>query len=266
MATTHKHTLASTIGVGKLLFSSLASSAGKSQLGVTYLNLEMTPASAVQLCYSDKAEVEPGKLIANDVTVVIDSATTSTVQMNFVVGDLLPGNQDYVVFLAYSTSKTSTPPLLTPRSDNKLLLDLNGLEVIGAYAFPKLSEYTQDVTRVGQAQSKARQKFLFTVNLSNDSIPALIRSGQNKIYLQAMSVPKSDYDRGIFDNALLTKVNSISFGTPTVSGCAPVDASLKIDTSGGKTVKPMGNTSSTFSKSGTTASTGVITGKSSKSK
>ncbi len=252
-------TVSGLIGLGKLLCSTLSLSAGKSQLGVTFLNLEMTPAANTKMCYSDTAQIDPGKLVANDVSVEIDPTQTASVQMNFVVGDLLPGNQDYMVLLAYSPAQTASPPLLTPLSDNKLLLDLNGLEILGAYSFPKTTEIPQAVTQIGQAQSKARQKFLFTINLSTDSIPKMIRVGQNKIFLQALAVHKNDFDRGIFDSAILTKVNTISFLTAkeSESRCSSSDAWVSVDDQGGKTIKAAGLNNSAVNKSGASYSTGV---------
>ncbi len=269
MTIQNKNNLVKSVGVGKLLFSSLAS-AGKSQLGVSYLNLEMAPASELQVCYAKDAKIEPGKAIANDVTVVINPFKSTAVQMNFVVGDLLPGNRDYVVFLAYSNAVTKTPGLITPLSDNKVAIDLNSTEILGQYAFPKLLEYKQDVTRVGQAQSKARQKFMFTVNLDNDSITKLMRNNTRQIYLQAMALSKDDFDRGVYENAILTKVNSITFTEPKFSqasddldpACAPSDAAIKVDSTGGKTVKATGETSSVIKKSGLQPTSG--SGKSSK--
>lgn len=244
MASNSTKNLVGAVGFGKLLFSSFAS-AGKSQLGVTQLNLDMLPVSNIQVCYSNAAVVDPGQVMPNNVTVVIDPLATSAVQMNFTVGDLLPGTQDNVVFLAYSTNTTATPPLATPNSDNKLLLDLANMEILGSYQFPKTQEFVQAPTRVGQAQAKPRQKLIFTVDLSPDKINTLIKAGSNKIYLQAMIVGSDDFKRGVWDSALLSKLNSITFS----SRCASTDGSYTTDASGGKTLQ--------VAKNGTTSTTGT---------
>lgn len=251
MSSINTKTLGGAVGLGKLLFSSVAS-AGKSQLGVTKLNLDMSPASNAQVCYTSTEKLDPGQAMPSNVTVVINPTAMAAVQMNFTVGDLLPSSQDYVVFLAYSTDKTASPPILTPRSDEKLLLDMSSLEVLGSYEFPKVKEMPQPTTRVGQAQSKPRQKLNFIVNLSADQIPALMRAGLNKIYLQALIVGKGDFERNVWDSALVSKVNSIAF---SANQCAQADASVQADTTGGKTLKPAGTTTTTLSKSGSTSTT-----------
>ena len=256
-------TLAGTVGVGKLLFSSLASAAGKSDLGVKYLNLDMTPVSNITMCYTATAAatIKPGSLSPTNITIV-SPLKAATGQMSFSVGNLLPNTQGYVVFLAYSPTTVTTPGIPTPLSTYPLLLDLSKIQILATYSIPATSQFTQAVTSVGTARPAAAEKLIFTVDLSSASIATLVSAGTTQISMQVLMVPATDFTNKNWTNAILSPVNTISFA----ASCPSTNTSVDTDSAGGKTSSSGGSNSTSTSKTSTGKSSsgaGANTGKSS---
>lgn len=257
MITNNTKTLVRTVGVGKLLFSSIASAVGKSSLGYTYLNLDMMPVQNVTMCHSpaDAATIKPGSLSPANVTIVSPLVAT-TGQISFSVGNILPNSQGYVVYLAYSPFTDSTPAIDTPLSTYPLALNISTLQILAAYSVPATGQFTQAVTSIGQAQPMAAEKLVFTVDLSSDSIAKLVNSGTTHISLQALIVPATDFSEGSFANAILSPVNTISFA----ASCPSTYISTKTDANGGKTTSSGGANVSKTSTGKTSGGSGKTNG------
>jgi len=188
---------------------------GKSQLGVNHLTLEELPSENIKICLpegmSKTAENGNFHFMPDSISVVIPPFETNVVKLSFVVSHMISHEDDHVLILIYSQKKTLEPQIPTPKSLNKLGLDLNSMEIVGLYNIPALNMEPQAKTRIGQANPAPRSKMEFDVNLDTTSIPDIMNDGANEIYLQAALLKKSDFANGTFDMMILSEVDTIRF-------------------------------------------------------
>ncbi|MHB9116954.1 MAG: hypothetical protein ACYC2R_01590 [Burkholderiales bacterium] len=255
-----------TLGVGLLVAAqaafgkgggSTAGGTGKGSLGVNTLSLDELPTTNAQVCYAPAQQISSSQVVPNEITVAVAN-TSSTVQMTFSVGDVLPSSKDNTLFLAYSDAKTTTPAFATPSSSNSFAL-AGGLQLLAVYSIPALADVAQPQVSIGQASSKPRAKMVFEVNLSPAKIAQLISSSKNKIYFQAGIVPSADLAANRFDSMILSEVDTVTFAATCPTG----NTSVTANGSGGKSVSTSGGTSlgksSTGSKTSSSTSTGSKT-------
>jgi len=225
------------------------SEGGKSQLGVNHLTLEELPSENIKICLpegmSKTAENGNFHFMPDSISVVIPPHETNTVKLGFVVSHMVSHEEDHVLILIYSQQKTPSPQIPTPKSLNKLELDLSSVQLVGLYNIPALNQEPQGETPIGQASPAPRSKMEFDVNLNTLSIPNLMRDGVNEIYLQAALLKKSDFASGQFDMMILSEVDTIRFE----QNACPEDHIVfgAENESGGKSL--VGNTSGSGGKS-----------------
>jgi len=188
---------------------------GKSQLGVNHLTLEEIPSENIKICVPEEMSKIAGNgefhFMPDSVSVVIPPFETNTVKMSFVVSQMVSHEEDHVLILVYSQQKSPSPQIATPLSRKKFELDLNTLEVVGVYNIPALNVEAQNPTRVGLSNPTPRSKVEFDLNLNTSSISTLMSAGVNDIYLQAALLRQSDYASGIFENMILSEVDTLHF-------------------------------------------------------
>ncbi len=191
------------------------SEGGKSQLGVNHLTLEELPSENIKICLpegmSKTAENGNFHFMPNSISVVIPPFESNTVKLGFVVSHMISHQDDHVLILIYSQKKTLEPQILTPKSLNKLGLDLDSMKIVGLYNIPALNMEPQAKTPIGLANPAPRSKIEFDVNLDTASIPNIMSDGVNEIYLQAALLKKSDFTSGTFDMMILSEVDTIRF-------------------------------------------------------
>jgi len=191
---------------------------GKLQLGVNALTLSEEPIDNINYCISS-SDLKNGNInyLANEVKIVINPFENLTSQLSFVVSDILAYEQDKTLLLVYSTglvpiAEGGEGQILTPKSKHKLELNLDaGLEIIGIYNIPANKLVQLFPTRIGQGNPALRTKVGFSVNLDNTVIPAMMDSGEGTIYLQAALLPSKDFEAGIFNNMILSEVDTVHF-------------------------------------------------------
>jgi hypothetical protein len=188
---------------------------GKSQLGVNHLTLEEIPSENIKICVPEEMSKIAGNgefhFMPDSVSVVIPPFETNTVKMSFVVSQMVSHEEDHVLILVYSQQKSPSPQIPTPLSRQKFELDLNTLEVVGLYDIPALNLQAQNPTIIGFTNPVPRSKVEFDLNLNTSSISTLMNAGVNEIYLQAALLRQSDYASGIFENMILSEVDTLHF-------------------------------------------------------
>lgn len=190
------------------------SEGGKAQRGINHLTLEQAPLENITLCVPGKSQAGltgDFRLLPDKVAVVIPPFETSFVKMTFVVSHMTAMDQNRVLFLIYSTKRMPSPPIPTPRSLNKLELDLSDLEILGIYNVSGFGMEAQAETRIGSGNPAPRVKWEFDINLDTTTIPTMMNSNTDTIYVQAGLVDKADFDAGNFDRAILSEVDTIQF-------------------------------------------------------
>jgi hypothetical protein len=188
------------------------STEGKSQLGVNHLSLDITPGRGVTACASDAqvATKTGSNLTPNNLLLAVNPFQTSYIQVGFHVRDILASKQDNILFLIYSPTKSPSPQIPTPQSENKLQLDISAMEILAIYDLPKQVMLAQPATRLGAANPAPHAEVSFYVNLDTSVLPTFMRD-KEKAYLQAALVKKSDFEAGVYDMAILSELDTIGF-------------------------------------------------------
>jgi hypothetical protein len=180
------------------------------------------------------------------------------VQLKFTVNDIVPdsGNGTMTLFLAYGTSKSTTPQLPTKNTTYPFLL-LGGLQVLTAYNVDPLRSLDQAAVSIGQASGKPSSALTFNVALDRTKIANLIAQSSGVLYFQAGLMPTSDLAAGSVARAIFSEVDTVTFARSCPSSAT---VTAQADASGGKTA------ATTQSKSGsTTSSSGKSTSSNGKS-
>jgi hypothetical protein len=191
----------------------------KDQPGVNYLTLDEMPSANVRLCAdeNDAGTKSGGNIMPNNMNVVVDPFNDAYIEMQFTVGDIVANTQPHVMFLVYSPKTSPTPQMPTPRSKQKLKLDLAAMEILGIYNVPALPLLPQMSTRLGAANSAPTSKVSFKVNLDTATLPVMMRNNENTVYFQAALLLEEKYNRGDFADMILSEVDKMTF----VQACAP---------------------------------------------
>ena len=191
----------------------------KDQPGVNYLTLDEMPSANVRLCAdeNDAGTKSGGNIMPNNLNVVVDPFNDAYIEMEFTVGDIVANTQPNVMFLVYSPKLSPTPQIPTPRSKQKLKLDLAAMEIVGIYNVPELPLLPQMSTRLGAANPAPTSKVSFKVNLDTATLPVMMRNNENTVYFQAALLLEEKYNRGEFADMILSEVDKMTF----VQRCAP---------------------------------------------
>ncbi|MCK5524633.1 MAG: hypothetical protein KAI83_16025 [Thiomargarita sp.] len=202
--------------------------AGKSQLGVNNLSLDVAPGHACAVC-ADKEDVmgkSSGNLTPNNLTIAIDPFETSYVELVFTVRDILAKDKNHVLFLVYSPQTSPSPQMPTPLSENKLGLDMSAMEILAIYNIPAQQMMVNGPTRLGAANPAPNSAVSFSVNLDASILPIFMQ-GNEKAYLQAAFMTKSNFEAGKYDTLILSEMDTLSFVKMT---CPENHASVAVGT------------------------------------
>ncbi len=187
----------------------------KSQRGINHLTLEEAPLENITLCVPSKSAAGLTgnfKYLPDKVAVVTNNWDGSFVKMTFIVSHMTAVSHDRLLFLAYSQDLSPSPQIPTPKSINKLELNLDNAEIVGIYDVKSFGMKAQPETRIGAGNPAPRVKWEFDINLDTNIIPDMvIGSNDNVIYMQAALIRKSDYEAGKFDGMILSEVDTIQF-------------------------------------------------------
>jgi len=190
----------------------------KSQRGINHLTLEEAPLENITLCVpvnesKTKSITKDFEFFPNNkVAVVINNWETSFVKMTFIVSHMTAMPYDRLLFLAYSQDLSPSPQIPTPKSINKMELNLDNAEIVGIYDVNSFGMKAQPETRIGTGNPAPRIKWEFDINLDTTIIPTMVRgSNDNVIYMQAALIKKSDFEEGKFDGMILSEVDTIQF-------------------------------------------------------
>jgi hypothetical protein len=185
---------------------------GKSQLGVNHLSLDVTPGRGVTACASDAqvATKTGSNVTPNDLILAVDPFASSYIEIMFHVRDILASKDDHMLFLVYSPAISPSPQLPTPKSENKLQLDMSAMEILAIYNIPKQAMIAQPSTRLGAANPAPHSEVSFSVNLDTSTLPVFMQNNE-KAYLQAALITKSAYEAGKLDQMILSELDMIGF-------------------------------------------------------
>jgi len=200
----------------------------KDQPGVNYLSLEETPGRNTRLC-ADNGNTKVGaNIMPNELTVAVNPLEDAYIEMMFSVSDVVASNQAHILYLVYSPMLSPSPQIPTPRSKIKLQLDMAALEFVGIYNVPALPLLPNMPTRIGSANPSPTSRVSFKVNLDTATLPAMMRDGENTIYLQAALLRKTDFDQANYSNMILSEADTITF----VGECPPTYSYCEMDDDG----------------------------------
>jgi hypothetical protein len=203
---------------------------GKSSLVISDLRLDEMPGKNATICiHPQKQEFKEkeclpenhfygNQFLSNEFTVLISPFESSEVEIFFMVSEVIAAknDKDHLLLLAYSQKLTPSPDIPTPKSLNKLQLDINTLEVLGLYDVPAIPLLDQPATRIGRANLLSYSNMRIKVDLDTETVATMMVKDRDTIhrstiYLQAALLPRSDFDSGVFNNMILSEVDTIHF-------------------------------------------------------
>ncbi len=199
-------------------------------IGGNQLALIEIPGHNVNICYDEVGHTKStGNLTANNITMAIPNTGINS-QLLFQVRDVLTKGVEYTLFLA-SSSVLLAPEvneIPTSNSIQPLRLPLDSLGILAIYHIPAQQMLTSTQTRLGKVSPDfTRSIITFGVDLNMNEIPTLIANNET-IFVQAALLPTADFHANIFDNMILSEVDTLGF----VNSC-PGD-SVNADDSGTK--------------------------------
>lgn len=242
----------------------------KDQPGVNYLTLDEMPSANVRLCADEDSAATKtgGNIMPNNLNVVVDPFNDAYIEMEFIVGDIVANTQSHVLFLVYSPKLSPTPQIPTPRSKQKLKLDLAAMEIVGIYNVPALPLLPQRSTRIGAANPAPTSKVSFKVNLDTATLPVMMRQNENTVYFQAALLLEDKFKAGSYADMIMSEVDQMTF----VQECAPEGtppeeqpSSIEMDEDGTLTTVLQGDDGGSITKTSETSTSidievGVETG------
>jgi hypothetical protein len=196
----------------------ISAGGSKSQLGVNHLSLDEFPGNNATICagYSDDFDnnmfdKNRVNITPNNIAIVFDRVKEDNlIGIEFVVRDIVADNQDYILYLVYSTELSPTPQIRTPNSINKLGLDISALEIVGIMDIPAKKLLAQGSSSLGSADANPYSAVRFSFNFDNNTLPEFIRDNA-KVYFQAALLTKSNFNAGNFSEMILSEVDTIEF-------------------------------------------------------
>ncbi|HDN25697.1 MAG TPA: hypothetical protein ENG03_01105 [Thioploca sp.] len=186
----------------------------KSQRGINHLTLEEAPLENIILCVPGKSTAGltgDFRFLPDKLAVVIPPFEKNFVKMTFIVSHMTSSDDKRILFLLYSPKTSPSPQINTPRSLEKLGLDLSAAEIVGVYDVPPFGMEKQTSTRIGVGNPAARVKWEFDINLDTSEIPTMMNSGKDTIYVQAGLIKRSDFEKQNFDGMILSEMDTIQF-------------------------------------------------------
>lgn len=186
----------------------------KSQRGITHLTLDEAPLENITVCVPGKsmtAITGNFRYLPDKLAVVLNPFETDSVKMTFVVSHMTAMAYDRMLFLTYSQQLSAFPQIPTPKSINKLGLDLESLEIIGIYEVSSFGMTAQPGTRIWADNPAPRIKWEFDVKLNTLEILSMMNKGNDTIYVQAALMKKSDFEAEKWDSMILSEVDTIQF-------------------------------------------------------
>jgi len=215
---------------------------GKEQLGVNQLSLETTPGKNASVCANEASSNSKtgAQIVPSDLSIAVDPFNTESIQLAFTVADIISNDKEQILILAYSQGTSPSPQLPSPVSNNKFMLDLARVEILGIYNIPSQATVAQPQTRLGQADPQPRSKVTFLVNLDPQVLPIYMNNKTNA-YLQAALIPAEDYAQGKFANMLLSELETLEFVESNY--CQESNAALQMGADGTTVVDTVGRIS-----------------------
>jgi hypothetical protein len=188
------------------------SEGGKSQLGVNQLSLEEFPGRNATVCTdpNDNAGKGGNNAIPNDLDIAVDPFKDNFIGVEFLVRDIIAHNTDYILYLVYGPQLSPTPQIPTPKSINKLGIDLSALEIVAVMDIPAQRLLAQGSTRLGVADPRPHSAVSFSFNFDTSTLPGFVRDNA-KVYFQAALLSKSNFNAGRFSEMILSEVDTIGF-------------------------------------------------------
>jgi len=185
-------------------------------LGVDYLALDESPERNVVICdtpanESAREESSFTGLFSDKLWIVTNSAVKRQSTVSFVISDIVPATEDQLLFLVYSTATTSTPHILTTDKGPGLGLDLSQSEVLATYLIPAFQKQPQEKTDIGYALENLSTKIRVRVNFDESLIDDLVRQHKGIIYIQAALISISDIEANLFENMILSEMDTFTF-------------------------------------------------------
>ena len=201
-----------------------------SRLGVDFLALDTLPVQNATVCLPAPQAAQFSGLQPNTQSIVVDASRFRTVKVSFIVSELEATDEDRILFLVYSPTKSVSPEIITTEYGPELGIKLAEAEILGFYQIPALFEDPQEPTKVGRAIASPTSKMTVHVNFDASKIDDMIRRGKETIYIQAGMLRVTELQEGQFENMILSELDELKF----VSHECPADTveSYEADESG----------------------------------
>ena len=182
----------------------------KNGIGKNRLSLDEMPIKHAKMCMSETIFTN-GTLIPSDITIVIDSETEPTIfEMEFTISEVIDTEEDRMLYLVTGTHTSPSPEIITHPEGPVLGIALSEIDILGFYRIPKVISRPQPVSIVGQALPFLVSKITVNVNFDEHKIAKLMSNNEGVIYVQAGLIKVSELEQGIFENMILSEMDTIN--------------------------------------------------------
>ena len=181
-----------------------------SRLGVDFLALDTLPVQNATVCLPAPQTAQFSGLQPNTQSIVVNASKFRTVKVGFVVSELETTDEDRILFLVYSPTKSTSPEISTTKYGPKLGLKLADAEILGFYQIPAIFDALPESPKIGHAMSLT-SKMTLHVNFDAYEINDMILRDQETIYIQAGMLRVSELQDGQFENMILSEMDELTF-------------------------------------------------------
>jgi hypothetical protein len=152
---------------------------------------------------AQKCEVPKKVRPKRTLSAAFDPAKKQTVTVQFKMSKIPASQEKRVLALLYSRCSSKSPQIKTPQSKSRLKLDVRDIKPIGYYDVPAIQPAK------GNRASKASTGMTVKVNFNTKHLAKAVRDGNDTIYLQAALLKKSDFEKGNYNNVILSPLETI---------------------------------------------------------
>jgi hypothetical protein len=142
-------------------------------------------------------------------SLAFNSESEQPISITFTMANISSTLEERVLILFQGRCLLDKPKIETPKSVNILAMDIDEIEILGAYNVPTMHPI-QLSSRVGSAGTLSTQ-MTFTVHLAPDKLGKEVDSGNRTFYVQAGLLDKKDFLTRQYKNLILSPIEGIHF-------------------------------------------------------
>jgi hypothetical protein len=184
-------------------------------LGIDYLSLDEMPKQNVTVCEPPRNEVARKEtftgLFSDNIWISYNGAERPTYRVSFIVSDMVATDEDRMLFLVYSTRTSSSPYYDTTEAGPQLKLEMTEMEIMGMYSIPAVRIGEAPDNKLGTAIPTPASKMTVEFKFNANKLNTMLLKDKETIYVQAALIRMSDLESELFENMILSEMDTLTF-------------------------------------------------------